>query len=125
MGDSLPVHFFQVLDAFGRAAGDQLADKSGHGAAGQPGHIILVSGLLLQALLDHHQRLFLQPGPAVLRNGNGRRPHPIFSRLPFRRQQTRYRLDTNDPPERRRQDKDFKRQRGEVVEVVIVGWIAA
>ena len=60
------------------------------GAAGQTGNIVLVPRLFLQALLDNHRRLFLQPAAALLRDGDGRRPHHLPGRSPLRRQQTRH-----------------------------------
>ena len=57
-----------------------------HGAGARRRRPDLVPRHLLRAFLDHDQRLLLRPGAAVLRPGDGRRPHPVLGRLPVRRE---------------------------------------
>ena len=75
LGETLPFLVWRIDQALSRpgAQDDQL-----------PRH-------LLQAFLHHHQRQLLQSGAAVLRHGDGRRPHPVLGRLAVRRRTRRAR----------------------------------
>ena len=77
LGETLPFLVWRIDQALSRPGGktDQL-----------PRHV-------LQPLLSHHQRQLLQSGAAVLRAGDGRRPHHVRGRLAVRRQSARHAMD--------------------------------
>ena len=66
---------------------------------------------VLQQLLDHDERQLLQSGAAVLRDGDGHRPHHVLGRLSVRAQSACGRLDRHHPTERRGQGQAAQRQR--------------
>ena len=75
----------------------------------------------LQQFLRHHERQFLQSGAAVLRHGNGHRPHPVRGRLAVRAEPAGDAMDGKRAAVRRRQGQDPLRQRQAAAEDVIVG----
>ena len=72
----------------------------------------------LQQLLCHDERQFLQSGAAVLRHGNGHRPHPVRRGLALRHEPAGDAMDGNRAAVRRRQGEDPLRQRQAAVEDV-------
>ena len=65
----------------------------------------------LQQFLHHDQRQFLRSGAAVLRPGNGRRPHPLRRRLALRAEPAGDAMDGNRAALRRGQGQNPLRQR--------------
>src|SRR5690606_18462233 len=65
-----------------------------------------------RAFLGYHERQLLHPGTHVLRDGNGRRPHPFLGRLSVRSEPAGHEMDgyrsarprgPRENPERQRQ----------------------
>ncbi len=81
-----------------------LARRSHFGAAGP--EIGLVPRRVLQQLLCHHLRQLFQSGAALLRHGNGHRPHPVCGGLALRDEPAGGEMDGDSAALRRGQGED-------------------
>ena len=96
LGETLPFLVWRVDQALSRPGGQKTDQLPRH---------------LLQPLLSHDQRQFLQSGAAVLRAGDGHRPHHVRDRLAVRAEPARHEVGGHHPAVRGGQDQDPERQR--------------